>query len=100
MTGKELIKELMEEREVTNAQLAKRLGVTQATLWARLNYKNVKDISLAFFSEMVEALGYEMVLREKKSAAEIAERVVHVDDGGIEDKRGRPRKDAEEGEQA
>ena len=100
MTGKDVIKELMEREDVTNAQLARRLNVTQATLWARLNYKNVKDIALSMFGEMVEALGYEIVLRKK--APECADEgiVVRVDAGEIEDKRGRPRKEDAPGEEA
>lgn len=93
MTGKDIVKNLMEKEDVTNAQLARRLDITQATLWARLNYKNVKDISLSVFEEMVEALGYEIVLRKKLEAQSTDEVVVKVDASEIEERRGRPRKE-------
>lgn len=92
MTGKDIIKDLMEREEVTNAQLARRLNVTQATLWARLNYKNVKDIALSMFGEMVDALGYEIVLRKKTAVDAPEEVVVKIDTNDVEEKRGRPRK--------
>lgn len=92
MTGKDIIKDLMEREEVTNAQLARRLNVTQATLWARLNYKNVKDIALSMFGEMVDALGYEIVLRKKTAVETKEEVVVKIDTNDVEEKRGRPRK--------
>lgn len=93
MTGKDIVKNLMEKEDVTNAQLARRLDITQATLWARLNYKNVKDISLSVFEEMVEALGYEIVLRKKLEAQSTDEVVVKVDASEMEERRGRPRKE-------
>lgn len=93
MTGKEIIKKLMEEKDVTNAQLAKRLGVTQATMWARLNYKNVKDVSLGVFFETIEALGYEIVIREKRETGEPREMSVKIDEPAVEERRGRPKKE-------
>ena len=65
MTGKDIIKKLMEAENVTNVQLANRIGVTQATMWARLNNQNAKDLPLSVFDEMLSALGYEMVIRKK-----------------------------------
>ena len=49
MTGKDIIKDLMEKQEVTNAQLANRLNVTQATMWARLKNQFAKDFQLSVF---------------------------------------------------
>ena len=67
MNNREIIKMIMREQEVSNSVLAKRLGVTQATLWDRLDTtprkgKPRKDISVALFSEMLRALDYKVVV--------------------------------------
>lgn len=67
MNNREIIKTIMKEQEVSNSVLAKRLGVTQATLWDRLDTtprkgKPRKDISVALFSEMLRALDYKVVV--------------------------------------
>lgn len=67
MNNREIIKMIMKEQEVNNSALAKRLGVTQATLWDRLDTtprkgKPRKDISVALFSEMLRALDYKVVV--------------------------------------
>ncbi len=67
MNNREIIKMIMKESEVSNATLAKRLNITQATLWDRLDTtprkgKPRKDISVALFSEMLRALDYKVVV--------------------------------------
>jgi transcriptional regulator with XRE-family HTH domain len=58
MNGREIIKAIMEEKGITNAQFAEMLGITQAALWDRLNNKKVKDIPLNLFVDMLRYLGY------------------------------------------
>ena len=91
MTGKDIIKDLMEKQEVTNAQLANRLNVTQATMWARLNNQSAKDFQLSVFNEMLNALGYEMVIRKKVERDEVEEYTVEIDAPSKPEGRGRPR---------
>lgn len=67
MNNREIIKMIMKEQGVNNSALAKRLGITQATLWDRLDTtprkgKPRKDISVALFSEMLRALDYKVVV--------------------------------------
>lgn len=62
MRGRDILKELIKERDTTNAELAHQLGVTPATIWERLNNKNVKDIPLSLMAEMCDALGYQVVV--------------------------------------
>ena len=90
MTGKEIIKMLMEEETVTNAQLAKKLGITQATMWARLNNQSAKDLPLTVFTEMLNALGYDMVIRKGKTenAKDI---IAQIDAPTKAETRGRPK---------
>lgn len=92
MTGKDIIKSLMKEEDVTNAQLANSLGITQATMWARLNYQGAKDLPLAVFSEMIGALGYEIVIRKSGATdGEKREMMFQIDAPLREEGRGRPR---------
>ncbi|MCQ2457343.1 MAG: hypothetical protein MJ142_01270 [Clostridia bacterium] len=77
-------------------QLANKLGVTQATMWARLNNKSDRDIQLSVFYEMVDALGYDLVLRKKTDGteeqfAEVEEYYVEIDIPTNPKRRGRPR---------
>ena len=92
MTGSEVIKRLMEIEDVTNAQLANRTGVTQATLWARLNNQSAKGLPVSVFSELLDALGYEIVVRKRKDTdAEVREFAVQLDEPTKPEGRGRPR---------
>jgi len=92
MTGKDIIKKLMEEENVTNVVLAERIGVTQATMWARLNNTNAKDLPLAVFGEMLSALGYEMVVRRKDDdGGDRNAQVVVLDEATKPEGRGRPK---------
>lgn len=66
MTSKELIKMLMSERDMTNADMAKQLGISQAALWDRLN-KQSNNMSIAKMNSMLELLGYKIVLIPKET---------------------------------
>ena len=92
MTGKDIIKQLMEREDVTNVQLANRIGLTQAALWARLNNQSAKDMSLSVFNEMLDALGYEMVIRKQEvNNDDRVEMLVDLDEPTKPEGRGRPR---------
>ncbi|MGO5025764.1 XRE family transcriptional regulator [Mediterraneibacter faecis] len=66
MTSKELIKMLMNEKDMTNADMAKQLGISQAALWDRLN-KQSNNMSIAKMNSMIELLGYKIVLVPKET---------------------------------
>jgi DNA-binding Xre family transcriptional regulator len=66
MTGREIIKDVMNEQGVTNAEMAFKLGITQAALWDRLNNKKVKDIPLSLLSEMLRELDYTVQIVPRK----------------------------------
>ena len=67
MTGREIIKQIMEEQGVSNAELAAKLNITQAALWDRLNNKKVKDIPLSLMSEMLRMLDYKIQIVPRES---------------------------------
>jgi DNA-binding Xre family transcriptional regulator len=67
MKGRAIIKEIMETKSITNADMAGRLDITQASLWDRLNTKKAKDIPLSTLSEMLRVLDYKVVIVPRNS---------------------------------
>lgn len=70
MTAKELVKTLMVEKDVSNAEMANALGITQAALWDRLNPKKTNNMTIGKLNDMLSKLGYELVVREKDGNGE------------------------------
>lgn len=67
MNGREIIKDIMSKSNISNAMLANRLGITQATLWDRIDTqprknKPRKDIPVSLLSEMVQVMDYKVVV--------------------------------------
>lgn len=92
MTGKDVIKELMNHDGIGNIDLAERTGVTQATMWARLNNQNAKDLPLSVFAEMLSAMGYELVARRRNTNGLLTELSLDIDAPAKPEGRGRPKK--------
>ncbi len=62
MTSKKLIKTLMTEHNITNAEMAKNLGITQAALWDRLNPKKSDNTTVTKLDDMLSILGYKIIV--------------------------------------
>lgn len=62
MTGREIIKAVMEKMNISNATLAHRLHIAPNVMWDRLNNKKVKDIPLTTMNDMVRALDYKILV--------------------------------------
>lgn len=62
MRGREILKQVMESNGISNADLAKRLGVSNATIWERLNNKNVKDIPVSLMVDMLKVMDYKVLV--------------------------------------
>lgn len=62
MTSKELIKTLMTEHDITNAEMAKTLGITQAALWDRLNSKKSDNTTVSKLGDMLNVMGYKIIV--------------------------------------
>lgn len=62
MTGREIIKRIMERQGITNAQFAHRLSIKPTAMWDRLNNSKIKDIPLATLDEMVRKLDYKILI--------------------------------------
>lgn len=72
MNGREIIKDIMQKRGVTNTILANRLGISQAALWDRVdtqprNKKPRKDIPVSLLSEMIQAMDYKVIIVPAKT---------------------------------
>lgn len=63
MDARDIIKDIMVKQDTTNAVLAKRLSVSNATIWDRLNNrKGRKDIPVSLLNEMLKALDYKVII--------------------------------------
>lgn len=69
MTSKELIKTLMTEHDITNAEMAKALGITQAAFWDRLNPKKSDNTTVTKLNDMLSVMGYKIVVIPDDSPA-------------------------------
>ena len=61
MRGRDILKQVMELKGLTNAMLAKRLNLTNNAIWERLNNKNVKDIPASMLSDMLREMDYMLI---------------------------------------
>ncbi len=62
MKAREIVKDLMAQAEISNVDMAKRLDITPAALWDRLNTKKTKDIPVSTLQDMLQALEYKLVI--------------------------------------
>ena len=60
MTGKDIVKKIMEEQSVSNAELAHKVSVKPTAMWDRLNNAKSKDLNVSLLSSMVRVLGYKI----------------------------------------
>ena len=60
MTGKEIVKKIMEEQGVSNAEIAHKVSVKPTAMWDRLNNVKIKDLNVSLLSPMVRALGFKI----------------------------------------
>lgn len=64
MTGKEIIKEIMAYRKWSQSKLAEEMGKSQTNITGYLN-RGKNEMRLDVFAEMAEAMGCEVVVRDK-----------------------------------
>jgi predicted XRE-type DNA-binding protein len=60
MTGKEIVKSIMEQQNLSNAELAHMVGIKPTAMWDRLNNTNNKDLNVSSLCEMLRVLGYKV----------------------------------------
>lgn len=64
MTGKSIIKSLLKEREWSKTQLADEMDIQRTNVAGYLN-RGTKDMRFDIFLELCNAMGYEVVIRDK-----------------------------------
>lgn len=70
MTAKELVKTLMGNKNISNAQMASALNITQAALWDRLNPKKTNNMTVQKLNSMLNQMDCELIIRDKNSGQE------------------------------
>lgn len=70
MTEREIIKGIMEEKGIRNADLAAALGQSQAATWDRLNGR-ASTFTVKKLNEILRFLGYELVIMPRGKAGRI-----------------------------
>ena len=71
MTTREIIKDIMSTKNMTNADMANILGLSQQAFWDRINSKRNKSITVSKMNEMLKILGYELVVMPRGKANRI-----------------------------
>ena len=71
MNAKEVVKKLIEEKGITQADVAAAMNVTPATLWDRINSKKTKSLTINKLNEILRVLGYEIVIMPRAKAGKI-----------------------------
>ena len=64
MTGKEIVKEILHLRGWSQSKLAEDIGKSQTNITGYLN-RGKNEMRLDVFVKMVEAMGYEVIVRDK-----------------------------------
>jgi len=71
MNSKETVKAIMEEKKISNADMAGALNISQAAMWDRLNNKKTDTITVSKLNEMLRYLGYDLVIMPRGKANRI-----------------------------
>lgn len=68
MNAKEIVKTIMQSKDVSNADMAAALQITPAALWDRLNPKKTDNMTVNKLNAMLRYLGYEVVIMPRGKA--------------------------------
>ena len=82
MNEKEIIIKLMEEQEVSIADLANKMGLSSAALWDRIKSPKNKSLTTKKLNEILKQLNYEIVLMPRAKASKINGAYVVVPESG------------------
>jgi transcriptional regulator with XRE-family HTH domain len=66
MNSKDVLKKIITEQGVSQAELARQINITPATLWDRMNSKKTNSLTINKLSEILDVLGYEILISPKK----------------------------------
>ena len=82
MNEKEIIIKLMEEQNLSMADLANMMGISNAALWDRLKSPKNKSLTTIKLNEILSKLNYEIVLLPRAKAGRIEGAYVVTTDAG------------------
>lgn len=71
MNEKEIIIKLMEEQGLSAADLASKMGISNAALWDRIKSPKNKSLTTKKLNEILKQLNYEIVLMPRAKASKI-----------------------------
>jgi predicted XRE-type DNA-binding protein len=71
MNAKELVRKLIEEQGVSQAEVAAKMNISPAALWDRISSKKTSSLSVKKLNEILRALGYEIVVMPRAKAGKI-----------------------------
>lgn len=65
MTGKAIVRALMERHSAGVTHMGELLGITPQMVWRRVNANDHRDLTVEKLGEMCDALGYKVVVIPK-----------------------------------
>ena len=69
--SEELVRKIIEEQGIPQAEVAEKMGIKPQTLWDRIGSKKTSSMSVSKLSEILTALGYEIVVMPRAKAGKI-----------------------------
>ena len=71
MNSKELVRKLIEEQGLSQAEVAEKMNIKPQALWDRISSKKTSSMSVSKLSEILLQLGYEIVIMPRAKAGKI-----------------------------
>lgn len=71
MNSKELVRKLIEEQGLSQAEVAEKMEIKPQALWDRISSKKTSSMSVSKLSEILLQLGYEIVIMPRAKAGKI-----------------------------
>lgn len=90
MDAKEIVKQVLKEKGISQTQLAGLMGYTAPAGVTNRLCASSKDISCALFSKMLDSVGYEVVV-QPKTQGKRKDGAIVLEPSGIPDGRGKKR---------
>ena len=87
MDARDIVKEIMKEKNRTNADLANNLGITVAALWDRLSKTTTgtnkpKSITVKKLNDLLRCLDYELVIMPRGKSGRMDDAYLVTDEDG------------------
>lgn len=68
MKAREIVKDILVQKNLSNVEFAKILDITPTALWDRLNTKKAKDIPVSLLNEMLKPLDYKIMITPSETS--------------------------------